>query len=290
MKRMLVGLTILASATVAQGQTALSVRGDTLWRVDLRTHAREAVYSFVPPDPRPYTEFWCSSLAASRSGELRCLGTPAIIDIRPGTAQVLGPLPHGDIFGALAFDADGRLWWTGGRFLQELDPATGAMISERWLLLDPGCYTHALMARGNHLFVIIGCSASPPVRVEEIDPWTGASLSTVGWDSSLGVGMPRDAEFDAAGDLWLLDNYQPSYPYSTYCSRFWRLHLSPLSAEMTSEECVPWPLGATVENLAAIEGTGVIEVPAVSPLGAFVFVLLLAAAGWFRLGRGESAA
>ena len=290
MKRVLIALALLASATAARGQTALSVEDSAVWRIDLRTRERQIVYSFTAPDPSPFTSFRCWSLAASSSGDLRCLGTPGVIDIQPGAARALAPLPHDqwDSPSGLAFDANGRLWWTGGRFLQQLDPATGAMISEKWLLLDPGCYAHNLVARGNQLFVFTGCSASPHARLEEIDPWTGASLSAVDL-SPLSFHAPADAEFDASGDLWLSDVETP--PIGTppsACYSYWRVRLSPLSAEMTARECAAVGSGRAFLNLAAVEGPSPTEVPAVSPLGALVFVLLLAAAAWFRLrdGRG----
>ncbi|QQR73103.1 MAG: hypothetical protein IPJ17_16685 [Holophagales bacterium] len=289
MKRILVLLALLASATAARGQTVLSVEDSALWRVDLRTRESQLVYSFTAPPPSPWSGFECGTLAASSSGDLRCLGTAGITEIRPGAVQVLAPNPH-DLWedGGLAFDADSRLWWTGGRFIQQLDPATGAMISEKWLLLDAGCYTHALAARGNRLFAVTGCVSDSRIRLEEIDPWSGASLSAIDV-SSLGFHMPRDVEFDGNGDLWFSDSDGPPVdPWPTGCVRYWRLRLSPLSAEMTSQECGAWPLAMPFMDLAAIEGTSVIEVPAVSPLGALVFVLLLAAAAWFRLrdGRG----
>ena len=291
MKRILVVLAFLASATAARGQTALSVDKNALWRVDLNSHEAQLLSPLGTPNPW----FSCSALAVSRAGLIRCEAGDQLYDIRNGSAQVIGPMPHGIDFLGLSFDADGRLWAIGGHLLWEIDPLTGAVISEKWIGLPTNCYAESLAAKGNQLFAFTYCDDPYPAgyhyRLEEIDPVTGATVVAVDL-AGLGVSRTVDGAFDAHGDLWFSQNLGGPIMGIFYVS-YNRLRLSPLSLEETwiggfsiwSGELEP-----SFQSIDAIEGTGVIEVPAVSPLGALVFVLLLGAAAWFRLGRGERAA
>jgi len=285
MKRVLALLALFLSATVARGETALSVDMNALWRVDLNSHEAQLISELGTTNPR----FSCSGLAVSRTGLIRCERGGQLYGIRDGSAQMIGPMPHGIDFLGISFDADGRLWAIGGHLLWQLDPSTGAVISEKWIGLKPHCYATFLAAKGNQLFTLAECDDPYPAglhyNLEEIDPETGASLGSVDL-TSLGVAMPMDGAFDSRGDLWFSRNLGGPI-MGIYGVSYNRRRLSPLSLE---ETWIGWfsiwsgELKPSFHDIDAIEGTSVIEVPAVSPLGAFVFVLLLAVAAWFRLG------
>ena len=284
MKRILVLLALFASATVARAETALSVDMNALWRVDLNSHEAQLISPLGTPDPL----FSCSALAVSRTGSIRCERGDQLYDIRNGSAQLIGSMPGGVEFVGLAFDADGRLWSMGGHLLHEIDPVTGAVISEKWLGLPVNCYVDSVAANGNQLIAFTHCDSPSRHKLQEIDPETGSSL----WEidlAGLKISNPADGAFDSHGDLWF-SQVHGGPVMGIDCYSYNRLRISPLSVEETWWGCfLAWnPPESIFLGIDAIEGASVIEVPTVSPLGALVFVLLLAAAAWFRLrdGRG----
>lgn len=241
-------LSMITSVALATHQTAFSVDFNALWRVDLNTHEAVLVYPLDSPDVR----FSCVQLTTGPTGELRCSQGGNLYAVEPGTLRLIADLPTSGADAGLTFDATGRLWYISGSSatLWLLNPDTGAVLASVPLSLG-GTQPVSLAALGDRLFAFTQSSGT---LLEEIDPATGDSLSSVDVDPC-GVGSPLDAFFDNSGALWSAQ-HTGQVVLGTECFLYFRFTISPFTCSSTWSGCVFIPQFPSFVNLAAPAATG----------------------------------
>ncbi|MEL7060756.1 MAG: hypothetical protein AAGN46_12090 [Acidobacteriota bacterium] len=278
----LVGSTIAAlvlfpSTVIAQ--QALSVDGDALWRVGLRTHAGQLVAT--PDDDGE--DFFCDASSRAPDGTIFCIDADRLFTVDQTSIDVVGPLPAVSTGTGVAFDSAGRLFFvaTNDDLLWQLDPATGAPVDTVPLTTDI-VSLQALAALDERLF-LLGSDSTGIALLVEIDPTTGMALSSrdVG---ALGVEAPIDAAFDEDGALWVSE-IEGAQVLGFICGAYDRIELEPLVVEETWSGCLALNEDPLLINLAAVSRGPATDIPTLSHLGLLLTMLALGLAGGLVLHR-----
>lgn len=274
-----IGLILMLIPAALAAQSALTVDFNALWRVDLNSHEAELIAELGTPGEM----ISCNSLTSSTSGQLRCRRGNDLYAVRSDTLELLSTLPGSSTAGGLAFDDLDRLWFVSSRdpVLWRLDPDTGAVLDSVPLTLE-GSRHHALAAYGQRLFVFTRNPYPSTTWLEEIDTESGVSLSA----RDLGSVFPFDAAFDPSGNLWFSDSHGEII-LGVVCLSYNRLDLDSLTSTQTWYDCLNFYEEPFYVNIAVVQETPVVDVPALSPLGMLLSILAISLAAWRVLRRNR---
>lgn len=273
----------LCQPEAAWAQYALSIDQNVVHVLDLRSHESLTRWPLNSSNPG----FSCLHLTAAGSVRLFCAFGNQLSAIDNYTREVdeLAALPPGDAYNGLAVDADGNLWavaeLSGQDRLLRLDPATGGMISSQ-PLSTAGMEPRALAISGDRFFVFTSLGFKP--YLEEIDPSTGSSLSSVALQPH-GFFSVRAAAFDPQGNLWVMGHTDNPVVLGMDCGQYFRIVLDPFTVTRGWHGCIRILRDPPLAGIAfAPQGT-VLEIPLAGPTGLLSLAALIAAAGLVLLRR-----